>query len=100
MESGDSLADFEEKLENAVIAALVGDSTGSASSGGGLNKSQDMDAGTSLSKTVTVNWKWDYTSATAPVGALNSDARDTKIGILAEAPTVSFTLDVSITQIN
>ena len=59
-----------------------------------------MNAGTSLSKTVTVNWKWDYDSSSAPAGAMNSDERDTKIGILAETPTVSFTLDVSITQIN
>ena len=100
MENGDSLADFEEKLENAVIAALVGDSTGSASSGGGLYKSQDMNAGTSLSKTVSVNWKWDYDPSSAPAGAMNSDERDTKIGMLATSPTVSFTLDVSITQIN
>lgn len=98
MESGESLENFEEKLEKAVIAALIGDSTGSLSADGGFYKSQDMNVGTSLNKTVTVSWRWDYDSSSAPAGAMNSDARDTKIGMLAASPTVSFTLNVSITQ--
>lgn len=100
LESGQTLAQLESELESAVIAALMDDTTGAASSSGGLTKTQYFEPGTVLNKSLTVTWKWDFDPATAPAGALNNNIRDTKIGMLAEAPTVSFTLDISITQID
>lgn len=100
MESGETLADLEAKLEAAVITALMDNTTGAVSSDGVLSKTQDLAAGAGINKSLTVTWKWDFNSATAPAGALNSDERDTKIGMLVTPPTVSFTLDVSVTQID
>ncbi|MBQ8392154.1 MAG: hypothetical protein IJX51_00125 [Clostridia bacterium] len=91
---------LELELEKAIIYALTGKNTATAD-GTGSQHSVERNAGTSLSADITVEWEWHYDgeSVGLPAGAVNTDEYDTYIGSLPTAPNISFSLEISVTQI-
>ncbi|MBO5931165.1 MAG: hypothetical protein J6Q70_02905 [Clostridia bacterium] len=54
----------------------------------------DVDANTDLSDTVSVSWKWDFYTSDA------NDEKDTALAELPTAPEISFTCEVTVTQVD
>lgn len=83
----DGTNDTADKLADALEAAITG-------------LSADYDANTDLAaqanNTVDISWAWDFDAA----GAGTNDAKDTALGNLAVAPTVSITYGAKVTQID
>ncbi|MBQ9704393.1 MAG: hypothetical protein IJV68_07635 [Clostridia bacterium] len=99
--SNTTTEELEESLENAVIAAILGNSTSSETKDSGRTMSVAKPTGESVAvSTVTVEWLWDLDASTKQSGALNTDARDTELATLGTMPTISFELTVSVTQID
>ena len=71
------MADFKNKIEDAVSS-----------------QSKKVEANQSLGESIKISWEWAF-----HVDAAN-DAKDTKLGQLAVAPTFSFDLTVTATQID
>ena len=93
-----TLDEFETELEEAVIVALMGDNTDITVSGGASGKTVYMEPGTTLNNTLTVSWEWRFEGGVS--FPYQTDEKDTALGILGSMPTISFSLDASITQVD
>ncbi len=58
----------------------------------------DVAVGTNLADSITISWAWDFDDN----GAGTNDDKDTALGMLtgADAPTIAFTCDVTVKQVD
>ena len=87
-----TLEAFEQTVENAVIALLTGGTT-VANTVDASTADVDYVPNTNLGKSVVVNWAWAFEVA-------GNNDEDTELGNLATAPTMSFTIGITVEQLN
>lgn len=91
-----TVAELETAVENAVIALLTEDATVATDAEGKTKGVVDYVPNTNLGKSVVVNWKWEFEVE-------GNDDKDTELGDLADegsAPTMSFTMSITVEQLN
>lgn len=87
-----TLDEVEAAVEEAVIKAILGDTVTVADDTTGKKASVDYAANTNLAAgTTAVTWEWAFDG---------DDAKDTYLGNLETAPTISITTGITVTQID
>ena len=74
---GETVNEFAARVETAIETALA---------------QGEITPGTSVANTLTVDWSWAFSTSEA------NDIKDTALGTAANAPTIEFSLSVSVEQ--
>lgn len=95
--SATNLEGIEAEIEVAIIEALTATGVTTSTKGTGKTVTVNYAPNTALTKNVTVNWEW-------PFSTTDNDAKDTALGNAATAtatePTIACTIAVTVEQID
>ena len=83
------------KIDGTTIKDVAGLQSAVVAKFNALDKS-NVSVGTDLAAGVSIDWAWDFDDN----GAGTYDVKDTKLGNLQAAPTIAFTCDVTVTQVD
>lgn len=79
-------------LQEQVLKAICGDTANKAT------KDHSYEANTNLYRQVEVTWEWAFEDKTE--NSYQTDAKDTALGNLETAPKITFSLTVTVTQVD